>query len=294
MKKLSGVYTAIITPFDKEGKLDELGLRKNIQFQIKNGVDGIVALGTTGESPTLDEAEKELVIKIAREETKGKTVLIVGTGSYSTQHAIHNSKRALQLGADYALVVTPYYNKPTQEGLYLHFKAISEATSLPMIIYNIQGRTGQNIQTETLKRLAKLPNIIGIKESSGNIAQIQEVIYSIKNERPEFCVLSGDDYITLPLIAMGGDGVISVVSNLCPALVKQMTTAALAGDFAKARKIHYELTPIFVGAFIETNPMPIKAAMNHVGMSAGGCRLPLCDLQPDNHRKLVASLSNYK
>ncbi len=286
MKKVRGVHTAIVTPFDAKGGLDEEGLVRNLHFQMHHGVDGIVALGTTGESPTLLPFERERIILRCVAETNGKTLLTVGTGSYSTQQTIEHTLQAEDLGADMALVVTPYYNKPTQEGLYRHFKAVSEAVGIPIIIYNIQGRTSQNLQTDTLKRLADLPNITGIKEASGNILQINEVMELIARHRPSFSVMSGDDCLTLSVMALGGDGVISVVSNLIPAQIKALVQAFDRGDYAAARDLHYQLMPLFRGAFIETNPIPIKAAMNLCGMAAGGCRLPLCELLPENAKKL--------
>lgn len=292
MRKVQGVHTAIITPFDEMGRLDEEGLRQNIRYQISNGIDGIVALGTTGESPTLTAQERERVIRISVEEVKGKVPLMVGTGSYATQQTIENTRQAALLGADMALIVSPYYNKPTQEGLFRHYKAVAEATPLPIIVYNIQGRTGQNIQNDTLKRLADIPTIIGVKEASGNITQIGEVIEMIAKHKPGFSVLSGDDSLTLPVMALGGDGVISVISNLVPDQVKAMLQSIAQGNWNEAREIHYRLMPLIRAAFMETNPIPIKAAMNIMGMASGTCRLPLCELLPENEKKLRALLKN--
>jgi 4-hydroxy-tetrahydrodipicolinate synthase len=290
MKKMRGVFTAIVTPFDQTGELDEKGLRHNLRFQIKNGVDGIVVLGTTGESPTLSHSEKERILSIAVEEVKGKAHLLAGTGSYSTQQTIENTRLAKDIGVDAALIVTPYYNRPTQEGLFRHFEAISNAVDLPICVYNIQGRTGQNIQTETLKRISSLPTIIGVKEASGNILQMNEVLDSIARVHPHFSVLSGDDALTLPLLSLGGDGVISVVSNLIPKPLKQLVDYGLEGQFEQARALHYQLLPIFQAAFIETNPIPIKTAMDMCGMPAGMCRLPLCNLLPENKVKMQTIL----
>lgn len=287
MNKPRGVYTALITPFDQNDKLDKDGLQQLIQLQLQAGVAGIVALGTTGEDPTLNPNEKELVISITRKAINKKNAsLIVGTGSYSTSQTIANTLKAESLGADAALIITPYYNRPTQEGLYRHFKSIADATTLPIIVYNIQSRTGQNLQTETLRRLAEIPTIIGVKEASGNIGQISEVIETLRRDRPDFSILSGDDALTLPLIALGGDGIISVVSNLIPNEVKALCDAALSGDFNLARQLHYKLSPLFRAASIETNPIPIKAAMQFCGLPAGKCRLPLCDLSKENADKL--------
>lgn len=289
---LQGLYTAIVTPFDSQGALDEQGLRRHLRFQIASGVEGIVALGITGEAPTLTHEEQKCVIQIGVEETKGQASLIVGTGSYSTNQTIENTLLAQQLGADAALIVTPYYNKPTQEGLYRHFKTIAESVHLPICIYNTQGRTGQNIQTETLLRLASIPNIIAVKESSGSIAQINEVIQMLSPRYPDFSILSGDDVLTLPLMALGGHGIISVASNLIPKPVKQLVDACARNDFPLARSLHYQLAPLFKAAFIETNPIPIKAAMQMRGMPAGPCRLPLCDLAPENLEKLRLAMQS--
>lgn len=288
--QLKGLYTAIITPFDSQGKLDIEGFRRNLHYQIRHKVDGIVVLGTTGEDPTLTPEEKQTVVEIALEEVKGKGVVIVGTGSYSTEATIAATRKAKEMGADAALIVTPYYNRPTQEGLYRHFAAICEAVSFPICVYNIQGRTGQNLHTETLQRLMQFPAIIGVKEASGNIMQINEVIESARQKQPFLSILSGDDALTLPLVALGGHGVISVVSNLIPGPVQKLVQAALSGDLEEARSWHYQLLPFFKAAFIETNPIPIKAAMQLCGMASGPCRLPLCDLAPPNLIKIQESL----
>lgn len=284
---LEGLYTAVITPFDPQGQLDRTGLRRNLRFQLQHQVKGIVVLGTTGESPTLTAQEKQTVIEIALEEVKGKAHLMVGTGSYSTEQTIAATRQAQAMGADSALIVTPYYNRPTQEGLYRHFAAICEATSLPICIYNIQGRTGQNLHTDTLQRLATFPSIIGVKEGSGCISQINEVVAKVGNPYPHFRIVSADDALTLPLMALGGHGIISVASNLIPGPISNMIQAAATGDFAQARAWHYQLLPFFKAAFIETNPIPIKAAMQLCGMAAGPCRLPLCDLTPANLETLA-------
>lgn len=282
MMRLNGLYTAIVTPFDQQGMLDQEGLRQNLRYQLMHQVDGVVVLGTTGEDPTLNQQEKQTVIEIALEEMKGKALVIVGTGSYSTEITIAATKKAKEMGADAALIVTPYYNKPTQEGLFRHFAAICQAVSFPICIYNIQGRTGQNLQTETLQRLMQFPSIVAVKEASGNIMQFNEVIEKSRMRKPELGVLSGDDALTLPLVALGGHGIISVASNLFPGPMRSFVQAALKGDFERARDWHYRLLPFFKAIFIETNPIPIKAAMHYCGMPAGPCRLPLCDLSPEN------------
>lgn len=293
MDKIKGVYTALATPFDKDNKVDEEGLRLLIQRQVRHSIDGIVLLGTTGEAPTLSEAEKKQIIKIAREECSGNAILMVGTGSYSTQQTIENTLLAEELGADAALIITPYYNKPTQEGLYQHFKTTAALTSLPIMVYNHGGRTGQNLQTGTLKRLMEISSIIGVKESSGDISQISDVIETAKEIRPDFSVMSGDDALTLPLIALGGDGIISVISNVLPKEIKDLVESIVSEDLKSARAIYFYLMPFIKAAFIETNPIPIKAAMMHYGLPAGHCRLPLCPLSPENALKLEQVIRQY-
>ncbi|MBA3958683.1 MAG: 4-hydroxy-tetrahydrodipicolinate synthase [Parachlamydiaceae bacterium] len=293
MKTIKGVFTALITPFNNKGELDQEGFRANIRFQIENGVHGIVPLGTTGEAPTLSHQEQETVLRIAVQEAKGKIPIMAGTGSYSTQQTILNTQQAEKLGADAVLVVSPYYNKPTPEGLYRHFKAICDNTSLPIIVYNVQGRTAQNISTDTLKRLADLPNVIGVKETSGNLTQVSEVIEHIGRTHPNFSVMSGDDANLLTFMALGGDGVISVLSNLLPAETVQFYQALVDGNYAEARELHYRLIPLIRTLFIETNPIPIKAAMQYRGMAAGGYRLPLCELMPQNQAALQAAVESY-
>lgn len=293
MAKISGLYSVLITPFLDNDELDEEGFRQSIRFQIDSGVDGIVVLGTTGETPTLSDEEKERIIRIAVAETRRKVPLMVGTGSYSTKKTIEGTLQAQKLGADQALIVTPYYNKPTQEGIYQHFKAVADAVNIPIMVYNVSCRSVVNIQTDTLKRLAALPNIAGVKEASGSLSQIGDVIEQIARHRNDFSVMSGDDALTFGLMALGGDGVLSVVSNIMPKQVKLLVNALTRGDYDEARELHYKLMPIFRGAFIETNPMPIKAAMDMCGMPSGKCRLPLCDLLPENEQKLKALLNTY-
>lgn len=276
------MYTALVTPFDDQQQVNLPMVRQLVDFQIQEGVDGIMVIGTTGESPTLSHEEKRQVAKAAIEQAAGRVPVMVGTGTYSTATTIQTTLQMEELGADYALIVTPYYNKPTAEGIYRHFKAVAEESSLPIIVYNISGRTGRNIDTSTLKRIADIPNVIAVKESSGNIEQMIDVLDQMAKHRPGFKVFSGDDAFTLPLILMGGHGVISVVSNLLPAAVTKMTHAALNGDLAEARKLYYELLPLFKAAFIETNPIPIKEAMNLCGINVGEYRLPLCEMASQN------------
>src|SRR3989338_2245942 len=281
---LKGAITAVVTPFTEKGSIDEVSLRNLVEFQIKNNIDGIVPCGTTGESPTLNHEEHAKVIEIAIDAANGKVPIIAGTGGNSTSEVIEMTKKAADLGADSSLQVCPYYNKPTQEGLYRHFSQIAKAVDIPLIVYNIQGRTGVNMETATLARLAKEhSNITGVKEASGNISQMMDVISALPKE---FDVLSGDDNLAFPLIALGGKGVISVASNIIPKEVHDLTAYALNGKMEEARKLHYLLLPLFKGIFIETNPMPIKAALAMKGMIKEAYRLPMCEMKHDNKEKL--------
>jgi 4-hydroxy-tetrahydrodipicolinate synthase len=290
---LKGAYTALITPMKESGEVDYDAWRRLIAFQIEEGIDGLVPLGTTGEAPTLDEDEEERLIKIAVEEAAGKVPVIVGAGSNSTRHMVMYVKRAKDLGAGAALVVTPYYNKPNDEGLIRHFEAAA-AVGIPVVIYNIASRTGRNIPAPLMEKLSRIPGIAGVKESSGDINQMGDVICGIKiplaAEGKEFAVLSGDDAFTLPLAALGGDGVISVIANLVPGKVAALSRACLSGNFAEAGRLHYELLPLVKAAFIETNPIPIKTAMGWAGLPAGPVRLPLGKLDPKNEAPLRAAM----
>jgi 4-hydroxy-tetrahydrodipicolinate synthase len=290
MISFQGAFTALITPFTSHGALDEEGLRTLIRYQIRGDIDGIVVLGSTGESPTIDDDEKKRIITIAREEIKNDTLLIVGTGCYSTANTIKNTLLAQELGADGVLVITPYYNRPTQEGLYLHFRALCQATDIPILLYNNPIRTGQNLLTDTLKRLLEIPSIVGIKETSGSIIQANEVLEAVRINRPEFSVLCGDDVLALPVMALGGHGLISVLSNLLPKEVKELINAAVRGNFEEAREIHYQLMPIIKALSVETNPIPIKAAMRLEGLPAGECRMPLCSISEKNAQALKNTL----
>jgi len=286
-----GAITAIVTPFLENGDVDEESLRNLVEFQIKNGIDGIVPCGTTGESPALDYEEHHRVIGIAIDAANG-TPVIAGTGSNSTREAIDITRKAADAGANASLQVCPYYNKPTQEGLFRHFSAIADAVDIPIIIYNIQGRTGINLETATLARLAKEhSNIIGVKEASGNVSQMMDVISTLPKS---FTVLSGDDNLALPLMALGGRGVISVASNIIPKEMHQLAEYALNGDFGNAQKLHYQLLPLFRGIFIETNPIPIKSALAMKGMIKESYRLPMCAMKPENKEKLRQVLDNLK
>ncbi|MFV0339055.1 MAG: 4-hydroxy-tetrahydrodipicolinate synthase [Parachlamydiaceae bacterium] len=283
---IKGTYTALITPFLEDGSIDERGFQKLIEIQIQNSIQGVVLFGTTGESPTLTQAEKTRLLNLARKIIPSHFQLIVGTGSNSTADTIAETQWAERLGADAAMVVVPYYNKPTQEGLLQHYSAVAASTSLPLIIYNIQGRCGVNLATSTLQKLLQVNNITAVKEASGNISQIMEVIEMARNTRSDFTILSGDDNLTLPVIALGGHGVISVVSNLIPEEVHALVDACLANDWNTARELHYALLPLFRGAFIETNPIPIKTLMHYDELPSGPLRLPLSPLEHENERKL--------
>jgi 4-hydroxy-tetrahydrodipicolinate synthase len=290
MERINGCMTAMVTPFDKDLQVDYQGLESNVEFQIANGISGLVPLGTTGEAPTITDSERTKIIETVVRKAAGRVPVIVGVGTNSTDKTIRYSKEVKDLGGDAILVVSPYYNKPTQEGLYRHFEAISNAVDLPIIVYNIAGRTAVNIETQTLARIAKLRTVVGVKEASGNIAQVMDVISQLPKD---FAVVSGDDNLTLPVMAMGGKGVISVVSNLFPRMVSDMVRLAISGDAEGAKALNYKLLPIFKGAFIETSPVPIKTAMNMAGMPAGGVRLPLCEMLPHNLERLRGILSNY-
>lgn len=273
--KFRGLYTALITPFLEDGSLDQSGLTRLIERQLEAKVNGLVMLGTTGETPALTAKEKEKIIQVACSLCKGKIPVIVGTGSNSTQATIDTTNQAEKLGADAALIVTPYYNKPTQEGIKRHFTAVHQETNLPIIVYNIPGRTGVNIETETLCELLKLPKIVSVKEASGDISQMTDVLSQTRKIRPEFTVLSGDDALTLPLAALGGDGLVSVASNVIPVEMKQFVDVCLKEDFYEARQLQEELLFLFRALFLETNPIPVKEIMRMLELPAGPCRLPL-------------------
>ena len=267
-----GTGTALVTPFCRDGSLDEQTLRKLVKRQIAGAVDFLVPCGTTGESPTLTRDEHLRVVEITVEEARGHVPVLAGAGGYNTAEVISLARELEQLGVDGFLSVTPYYNKPTQEGLYQHFRAIAEATTLPIVLYSVQGRAGVNIEPSTAARLAQIENIMGIKEASGNISQMAAIL----NQVPEdFIVLSGDDAITLPLIALGGRGVISVVSNEIPGEMSLLVRHALSGQFSEARALHRRLHPLMEINFVESNPGPVKAAMAEMGLLEPAWRLPL-------------------
>lgn len=284
-----GAIVAIVTPF-RNGKVDEEALRNLIEEQIAAGTDGIVPCGTTGESTTLSHLEHDRVIEITVDAAKKRVPVIAGTGSNSTAEALRLTRHAWEAGADGALMVSPYYNRPTQEGLYQHFRTIAEEIPIPIIIYNIPGRTGSNVLPETLARLSKLKNIVGVKEASASLKQMSDVIQLCG---PDFVVLSGDDIFTLALMAIGGKGVISVISNVAPADMAGMVDAFTAGDLAKARALHYRMSPLIDALFIETNPIPVKTALGMMGKIDPELRLPLCRMAEKNEAQLKNAMQQY-
>jgi 4-hydroxy-tetrahydrodipicolinate synthase len=284
----TGCGTALVTPFRPDGSLDEPTMRNLVRRQIAEGIDFLVPCGTTGESPTLTRQEHLRVVEITLEEARGKKPVLAGAGGYNTEEVIHLAKQLLALGVDGILSVTPYYNKPTQEGLYQHYQAIAAAVPpLPIVIYSVQGRTGVNVEPATLKRLSEIGNIVGVKEASGNIGQMASVVHSVPDR---FAVLSGDDAITIPLIALGGCGVISVVSNQIPKQMTQLTQAALAGDFARARALQRQYLPLIESNFVESNPIPVKWALAHMGLLEPVWRLPMCPPSAPNQDKIARVL----
>ena len=275
----TGCGTALVTPFRRDQSLDEPTLRKLIRRQIDAGINFLVPCGTTGESPTLTRAEHLRVVEITVEEAKGSVPVLGGAGGYNTHEVIELARELQRIGVDGILSVTPYYNKPTQEGLFEHFKAIASGVPLPIVVYSVQGRTGVNVEPATLARLARIENIVGVKEASGNISQMANVIHEVP---PGFTVLSGDDAITIPLIALGGCGIISVVSNEIPAEMTQLAQAALRGDYDTARRIQARYLPLMNVNFVESNPIPVKAAMALMGLLEPVYRLPMCPPAPAN------------
>ena len=292
MSVFEGAYTAMVTPFDKDGKVDENGLRANVKFQLSNGIHGLVPVGTTGECATLSYEEHNRVVEVVMDAAKGKVPVLAGTGSNSTWAAIMLTRHAKEVGVDGALLIVPYYNKPTQAGLYAHFKKLAGEVDLPQVIYNIPSRTGVNMTPETTAKLAKLKNIVGVKEASGDIKQVKKIIKLTRDEN--FSVMSGNDSDTIEIMKLGGVGVISVVSNIVPDKVAKLVNSFRSGDVKTAKLVHKELSPLFKALFIETNPGPVKMAMNWMAMAAGGLRLPLVELEPENQKKLRKVLIDMK
>lgn len=285
-----GSIVAIVTPF-RDGKIDERKFSELIDSQIKNGSSGILPCGTTGESATLSFEEHDRVIESTIEQVHKRVPVIAGTGSNSTEEAVMLTRHAAKAGADASLQVSPYYNRPTQRGLYEHFKAVADAVDIPIILYNIASRTGVNIEPETIARLANdCKNIVGVKEASGNLEQMSRIKALCG---PGFDLLSGDDALTLPVLSIGGTGVISVVANIVPGDVAGMVAAFEKGDIRKAQELHYKLLPLIKAMFIETNPIPVKTALGLLGMCSPDLRLPMCKMSDDNLQKLKTALKDY-
>ena len=282
--KFRGAYTAMVTPLDRDGIVDEDGLRENVKFQIEKGIHGLVPVGTTGECATLSYEEHNRVTEITVDAAGGKVPVLAGTGSNSTWEAIMLTEHAKEVGADGALIVVPYYNKPTQAGMYEHYKKIAEEVDIPQVIYNIPSRTGVNMEPETVARLAEIENIAGIKEASNNMEQIMRIIDLTRGK--DFSVISGEDSWTFTILGLGGVGVISVASNIVPDRIAKLVDTFMAGDPETSRRMHFELMPLFKAMFIETNPAPVKAAMDMMGMAAGNPRLPLVGISPEHKDKL--------
>lgn len=287
---LKGCYVAIVTPFTSDGQINEKTFRSHIDFLIEKGVAGIVPCGTTGESATLTWNEHNRVVDITIEQAKGRVQVISGAGSNNTAESIAAAQHAKEKGTDAILSITPYYNKPTQEGLFQHYRAIASKVDIPIVIYNVPGRTGVNLLPETLERLCVFKNIIAIKEASGDIGQVSE-IHRRCGER--LTILSGDDALTLPILAVGGKGVVSVVANIIPDRMSAMIDAFFKGDSISALKIHEEMLPLCDAMFYETNPIPVKTAMNLIGMDVGSFRLPLVQMGERNKQQLTSVLSKY-
>ncbi len=286
----SGSFVALVTPF-RDNRVDVEKLKELVEFHIKKGISGIVPCGTTGESPTLSYEEHRLVIETVFKAVNGRIKVIAGTGSNNTNEAIELTRFAKKVGADGCLVITPYYNKPTQNGLYLHFKKIAETVDIPVVMYNVPGRTGINMLPSTVAKLSKIKNIIGLKEASGNITQISQIVRECKDE---FDLLSGDDAMTFPILAVGGKGVISVAANIAPVEVAELVETFNKGDINKSRKMHLKMLPLFTAMFYETNPIPVKTSMNLMGMISDEIRLPLCKMSEENLKKLKTTLKEYK
>jgi 4-hydroxy-tetrahydrodipicolinate synthase len=287
----TGTGTALVTPFRRDGSFDEPTFRALVKRQIEAGIDFLVPCGTTGECPTLTDAERLRVVEITVELARGKVPVLAGAGGYNTAEVIALAREFDKLNVSGILSVTPYYNKPTQEGLCQHFKAIADAVNLPIVLYSVQGRTGVNIEPATVQRLAKIPNIVGIKEASGNVAQMAAILNAVPEE---FLVLSGDDALTLPMLALGGHGLISVASNEIPAEMTRLTQLALSGDFERARQIHRRYHALMEINFVESNPIPVKAALAEMGLLEPSWRLPLVPPKPENRARIRAVLESLK
>jgi len=288
--ELKGVYPALITPFKKNGEVDFEGFRRNIDYVIEGGVSGIVPCGCTGEAATLAFEEQKRLLEVAVDQANGRVPVIGGSGSNNTREAVELTRYAKDAGATAAMLITPYYNKPGDAGQILHYKTIAEKVDIPIILYNVPSRTGINMKPSVVAELARIDNIIGIKEASGNPAQSAEIIELTRNGKKPFTVLSGDDNLTIPIMSYGGKGVVSVAANILPKEVSQMVECYLKGDLEKSLDLYYRLAPIMRGLFIETNPIPVKAAAGMMGLAAGPLRPPLTTMAPENQQKLRAML----
>lgn len=285
--RMQGVYTALVTPFDRNGNVDYNCLRKLVKMQIAAGIDGIVPVGTTGESPTLSNEEHLKVIDTVIESADGKCQIVAGTGANSTAEALELTRAARKAGADASLQVTPYYNKPTQEGLYRHFSEVADKIGLPIVLYNVPGRSGVSIAPETIARLSTNSNVVAVKEAGGSVERVSAIL-----ELCDITILSGDDSLTVPMMSVGAKGIISVASNIIPEAIKKMTDAANAGDFNTAAELHKRFYCIFRDLFVESNPIPVKAAMAMMGLIDEEYRLPLCGISSQGREKLTSSLKN--
>jgi len=280
--EVKGTFTALMTPFKRNGEIDEEGVRRLVKSQVEAGVDGIIVCGTTGEAATLSEEEKYLLARIVLNASKGQVPVIAGAGTNNTRETVAMAKQFSDIGVNGLLVVVPYYNRPTQEGMFQHFKSVAQSTDLPIIMYNIPGRTASNLDVPTVRRLVEIKNIVGLKEASGNFAQISRLIRDIGN----ISIVSGDDPLTLPIIALGGRGVISVASNLVPEEMTKLVNSALSNDFDEARRIHSRLLPLFEVLLTETNPAPLKMAMSMFGLATNSVRLPLVPVSEQTTQKI--------
>lgn len=290
VKHFGNLLTAMVTPFDDKMEVDYTQAANLAKYLAEHGSDGIVVCGTTGESPTLTKEEKIKLWQVVKEAVAGKAAVIAGTGSNNTKESIAMTKEAEKIGVDGAMLVGPYYNKPSQEGFYQHFKTVAESTSLPIIVYNVPGRTGTNILPQTVIRLSEIPNIVAVKEASGNVEQASQIR---RGTAPDFMVYSGDDSLTLPILAVGGTGVISVASHVIGDQMQEMIKAYLSGDVKKASALHLELFPVFKGLFITSNPVPVKAALNLKGIKVGSTRLPLVDAAPEHLEAIKGFMQPY-
>ena len=289
LTELRGCGTALVTPFQANGDLDETAMRRLVRRQLEEGIDFLVPCGTTGESPVLTAEEQTRVVAITLEEAVGKVPVIAGSGGNNTRRVCEQVRQMERLGVDGILSTSPYYNKPTQEGICQHYRAVAQSTSLPVVVYNVPGRTGSNIEPSTLVRLAEIPNILGVKEASGNVVQIGEILRRVP---ARFRVISGDDSLTLPVMAMGACGVISVASNVVPREMAELVSFANRGDFGAARRLHFHLLPLMQVLFIESSPIPVKAALAALGLLQPIYRLPLVPMQPETHAKLLQVLED--